>query len=41
MPDGTLKKTLNSNVLNSMGFKAKTNIEEGLKKTYKNYLNEL
>ena len=41
MPDGTLKKTLNSNVLNNMGFKAKTNIEEGLKKTYKNYLNEL
>mgnify|MGYP001217989237 CR=1 FL=1 len=40
MPDGTLKKTLNSNVLNNMGFKANTNIEQGLIKTYKNYLND-
>ena len=41
MPDGTLKKTLNSNLLNKMGFKANTNIEQGLIKTYKHYINEI
>ena len=37
-PDGPLRKLLNSNRINKLGFKPKTDLKEGLIKTYQNYL---
>ena len=36
-PDGSLKKLINSNRLNSLGWKATTNLKEGIIQTYKRY----
>ena len=36
-PDGSLKKLINSNRLNSLGWKATTNLKEGIIQTYKGY----
>ncbi len=38
-PDGTLRKLLNVNKINKLGWKAKVSLEEGIKKNYKWYLN--
>ncbi len=38
-PDGAPRKLLNSNLINSLGFKPKIDLKEGLKKTYQEYLN--
>lgn len=38
MPDGTLRKLLDSTEINSLGWKAKTDVGDGIKKTYKWYL---
>lgn len=38
MPDGTLRKLLDSTEINSLGWKAKTGVGDGIKKTYKWYL---
>ena len=35
--DGSLKKIMNSNLLNSLGWKKKTNLEDGLTTTYMNF----
>lgn len=40
-PDGTPRKLLDISKLNSLGWSAKTNLEEGLKLTFKSYLEEL
>ena len=37
-PDGTLRKLLDSQILNNFGFKAKVSLKEGLIKTYEDYL---
>ena len=37
-PDGVLKKLLDSGRINKLGFKAKTNLNDGLYKTYQDYL---
>ena len=37
-PDGTMRKLLNSKKINDMGWKAKTNLQDGLKKTYRWFL---
>ena len=37
-PDGSPKKLLNNNIINSLGFKPKVSLNEGLIKTYKEYL---
>jgi GDP-L-fucose synthase len=37
-PDGSLRKLLNSNRINKLGFKPKTDLKEGLIKTYQDYL---
>ena len=37
-PDGTLRKLLDSQILNNFGFKPKVTLKEGLKKTYQDYL---
>ena len=37
-PDGTLRKLLDSQILNNFGFKPKVGLKEGLIKTYKDYL---
>lgn len=37
-PDGTPRKLMNSNRLKDMGWKAKVNLNEGLKKSYKDFL---
>lgn len=39
-PDGTPKKLLNVSKINSLGWKAATNLEDGIRKTYKWYLEE-
>jgi GDP-L-fucose synthase len=36
--DGSPRKLLNSNLINNLGFKPKTSIKDGLKKTYQDYL---
>jgi len=36
-PDGSLKKLINSSRLNSLGWKAKTSLKEGIIQTYKSY----
>ena len=40
-PDGTPRKLLDTSILNLMGFKAKTNLESGIKMTYNWYKNKL
>ena len=40
-PDGTPRKKLDTSILENMGWKAKTNLNDGIAITYKNYLNEL
>ena len=37
-PDGTLKKNLNSKIINSLGWRARTSLDNGLKKTIDHYL---
>ena len=37
-PDGTIKKNLNSKIINSLGWNASTNLDLGLKKTIDYYL---
>ena len=37
-PDGTFKKNLNSKIINSLGWKASTNLDNGLKKTIDHYI---
>jgi GDP-L-fucose synthase len=37
-PDGSLRKLLNSKRINELGFKPKTNLQEGLVKTYQEYI---
>ena len=37
-PDGTLKKNLDSSIINKIGWKAKTKLDNGLKIVLKNYL---
>ena len=37
-PDGTLRKLLDSQILNNFGFKPQVSLKEGLKKTYEDYL---
>lgn len=39
-PDGTPKKLLNVSKINSLGWKAATDLEEGIRKTYEWYLKE-
>ena len=40
-PDGTPRKKLDTSILENMGWKAKTNLNEGIAITYQNYLDEL
>ena len=40
MPDGMMQKLLDSSKINSLGWKAKTGIEEWLRKTYGWYVKE-
>lgn len=40
-PDGMLKRILDSSKIKKLGFKPKINLEEGLKKTYRYYLQTL
>lgn len=40
-PDGTPRKLLNVNKLTELGWKAQTSLEDGIKKTYKWYLNNM
>ncbi len=40
-PDGTPRKKLDTSRLENMGWKAKTNLDDGILNTYKNYLYEL
>ena len=40
-PDGTPRKKLDTSRLENMGWKAKTNLNDGILNTYKNYLDEL
>ncbi len=37
-PDGTFKKNLNSKIINSLGWRARTSLDNGLKKTIDHYL---
>ena len=37
-PDGSFRKLLNSELINKLGFKPKTDLKEGLIKTYKDYI---
>ena len=39
MPDGTPKKLLDSSKINSLGFRFKTNLDNGIKITYQDFLN--
>ena len=38
MPDGTLRKLLDSKKIENFGFKTKINLEQGIKEVYKNYI---
>jgi GDP-L-fucose synthase len=38
MPDGTMRKILDVSKINNLGWSYKTNLMEGIKLTYKNYL---
>jgi GDP-L-fucose synthase len=37
-PDGVLRKFLDSELINNLGFKPKTSLKEGLVKTYQDYI---
>ena len=37
-PDGTPRKLINSKKINSLGWKSKTNLLDGIKLTYESYL---
>ena len=37
-PDGTPRKFINSKQINSLGWKSKTNLIDGIKLTYESYL---
>ena len=37
-PDGTIRKLMDSNLLNSLGWQAKINLQDGLTKAYQDYL---
>jgi GDP-L-fucose synthase len=37
-PDGSIRKLLNSERINKLGFNPKTDLKEGLIKTYQNYI---
>jgi GDP-L-fucose synthase len=37
-PDGSPRKLLDSELISNRGFKLKTSLKEGLKKTYQNYI---
>ena len=37
-PDGTYRKLLDSSLINRLGWSPKTNLEDGIKKAYKNFL---
>tara|TARA_B100000795_G_scaffold263691_1_gene243190 strand:- start:2655 stop:3608 length:954 start_codon:yes stop_codon:yes gene_type:complete len=39
-PDGTMKKSLDSKIIRSLGWKPKTLLEEGLRKSIKHYINK-
>jgi GDP-L-fucose synthase len=39
-PDGSPRKLVDSNLINQIGFKPKVHLEEGIIKTYKNFLKE-
>ena len=36
-PDGTMKKLLDSSYVNSLGWKAKVSLDQGIRKTYDGY----
>ena len=38
-PDGTPKKQLDVSLINSLGWKYKIELEEGIRKTYEDYIN--
>ncbi|MDC0481633.1 GDP-L-fucose synthase [Candidatus Pelagibacter sp.] len=40
-PDGTLRKFLDTKLINSLGFKPEIDLKEGLMETYKNYIKSL
>ena len=40
-PDGTFQKLMDSSLVNTLGWKPKTSLRTGLKKTYLQYLNSL
>ena len=40
-PDGTPRKKLDNNYINKIGWKANTNLDNGIKKTILSYKNEL
>ena len=37
-PDGTLRKLMDSKTINSLGFETKVDLNDGLKRTYSDYL---
>ena len=37
-PDGTPRKLINSTIINKLGFKTKISLNDGLKRTYSDYL---
>ena len=41
MPDGTPRKKLDTTKINDLGWKAKTNLEKGIKLTLKYFKNEI
>lgn len=41
MPDGTMKKLLNVELIKKMGWQAKTKLDDGLKITYNKYIEEI
>ena len=41
MPEGAPRKALDTSKLNNLGWRAKTPIEQGLKKSFSAYLNQI
>lgn len=37
-PDGTMRKVVDSTIINSLGWQSKTNLDKGIKEVYKNYI---